>query len=135
MSVNEIIALSGRASLRIDLNTDRYSGAAFNYFPGNWKGWGWISGSIYNPDSEPVRLTCKINDHRHDISGYRYEDRFNRSLFIKPGWNHIQVPMEDVENAPIDRKMDLEHITEFNLFAISLPAPRTLYLDNLTLGP
>jgi hypothetical protein len=54
---------------------------------------------------------------------------------MKSGWNRIQVPMKDVENAPIGRKMELKHITEFNLFAISLPAPRTLYLDNLTLEP
>lgn len=135
LSVDETIAFSGRASLRIDLNTDQYSGPALHYFPGNWQGWRCISFSIYNPDREPVRLTCKINDHRHDISGYRYEDRFNRSLIIKSGWNSIQIPMQDVENAPMDRKMDLKHITEFNLFTISLPAPRILYLDNLTLEP
>jgi hypothetical protein len=54
---------------------------------------------------------------------------------MKSLWNRIQIPMQDVENAPIDRKMDLKHITEFNLFAVSLPAPRTIYLDNLTLEP
>jgi hypothetical protein len=43
--------------------------------------------------------------------------------------------MRDVENAPIDRKMDLKHITEFNLFAVSLPVPRTIFLDSLMLEP
>ena len=55
-------AHSGRASLRVDLNTDLYSGPALRYFPGNWQGWKRISFNIYNPDTEPIRLVCKIND-------------------------------------------------------------------------
>jgi hypothetical protein len=135
LSVDETIAHSGRASLRIDLNTDRYSGPALHYFPGNWQGWGRISFSIYNPDTEPIHLTCKINDRRHDVSGYRYEDRFNRTVVIKSGWNRISVSMRDVEHSPHDRKMDLKHITEFNLFTVSLPVPRTIFLDSLMLEP
>jgi hypothetical protein len=135
LSVDETIAHSGRASLRVDLNTDLYSGPALRYFPGNWQGWKRISFNIYNPDTEPIRLVCKINDRRHDVSGYRYEDRFNRSILIKSGWNRIPVSMRDVENAPIDRKMDLTHLTEFNLFAVSLPVPRTIFLDSLMLEP
>jgi hypothetical protein len=88
---------------------------------------------VFNPDTEPVRLTCKIHDHRHDVSGYRYHDRFNRSYLIQEGWNRIRVPLKDVEDAPSGRKMDLKQITGFHLFAVSLPAPRTLYLDTLTL--
>jgi hypothetical protein len=135
LSVDATIAHSGRMSLRVDLTTDQYSGPALRYFPGNWQGWERISFSLFNPDPEPIRLVCKINDRHHDVSGYRYEDRFNRSMVIKSGWNRIPVSMRDVENAPMDRKMDLKHITEFNLFAVSLPAPRTIFLDNLMLEP
>ena len=135
LSIDNAIVRHGQASLRIDLTTARYSGAALNYFPGDWRGWHAIAFSIYNPDPEPLRLTCKINDRRHDISGYRYTDRFNRSLVIAPGWHRVRIPLAEVANAPLGRRMDLGRITEFNLFTVDLTAQRTIYLDDLALEP
>jgi hypothetical protein len=88
---------------------------------------------IFNPDAEPIRLVCKINDHLHDVSGYRYSDRFNRSIDVGSGWQRVRIALDDVRQSPRKREMDLGRITEFNLFAVSLPHPRTIYLDRLTL--
>lgn len=137
IAIDHAIASSGRASLRIDLNTAQYSGAALYDFPGDWRGWAWIAFSIFNPNREPIRLTCKINDHQHDIAGYRYEDRFNRAYVIASGWHRIRIALADVADAPAGRKMDLSQITEFNLFAVRLAHPRTISLDRVSLenGP
>lgn len=134
LTIDHTHAWSGRAALRIDLGTDLYSGAALNYFPGNWLGWGHLTCHLYNPDATPIRLTFKITDRHHDVSGYRFEDRFNRSQDILPGWNRITIDLSDVVSAPDDREMDLTRITAFQLFSIRLPAPRTLYLDHLMLN-
>lgn len=133
LSIDGHIFVSGRQSLRIDLNTAKYSGAVLNYGPGDWRGWCWIAFSIFNPDAQPIRLVCKINDRRHDITGYRYADRFNRRIDISPGWHRVRIPLDDVRRAPADREMDLGRITEFNLFAVRLPHPRTIYMDRLSL--
>ena len=134
LTIDHAHVWSGRAALRIELGTDLYSGAALNYFPGNWLGWGHLTCHLYNPDATPIRMTFKITDHHHDVTGYRLEDRFNRSRDILPGWNHIKIDLADVMSAPEDREMDLTRITAFQLFSIRLPAPRTLYLDHLTLN-
>ncbi|BBO84274.1 hypothetical protein DSCO28_48400 [Desulfosarcina ovata subsp. sediminis] len=133
LSIDHSIAVSGRASLCIDLNTTRYSGASLNYFPGDWRGWQWIAFSVYNPDPQPIRLVCKINDHQHDISGCRYADRFNRTFEMHSGWNRIRIPLEAVATAPQGRRMDLSRISEFNLFAVELPQSRQIFLDWLAL--
>lgn len=133
LSIDHTIAASGRASLCIDLNTAQYSGANLNYFPGDWRGWRWIAFCVYNPGPRPIRLVCKINDQRHDVSGYRYADRFNQTCEVYPGWNRIRIPLEAVASAPQGRRMDLSRITDFNLFAVKLPEPRRVYLDRIVL--
>jgi VanZ family protein len=133
LSIDHHIVANGRRALRIDLNTDQYSGVALHYGLGDWRGWDWITFSIFNPDAEPIRLVCKINDHLHDVSGYRYSDRFNRSIDVGSGWQRVRIALDDVRQSPRKREMDLGRITEFNLFAVSLPHPRTIYLDRLTL--
>lgn len=135
LTIDHTHVWAGRSALRIDLGTDLYSGAALDYFPGNWIGWGQLTCHIFNPDTAPIRLTFKINDHHHDMTGYRFEDRFNRSRDILPGWNHIKIDLADVVSAPKDREMDLTCITVFQLFSISLPESRTIYLDHLMLEP
>lgn len=133
LSIDGHHSVSGRCALQADLSTARYSGAALHYFPGDWRGWRWLTFSVFNPDPEPIRLVCKINDHLHDISGYRFNDRFNRRVAIDPGWQRVRIDLADVRRAPADREMDLARVTEFNLFAVSLTHQRTIYLDRLVL--
>jgi len=133
LGIDDTIVRTGRSSLKVGLSTDQYSGPSLVYFPGDWQKWEWVSFGIFNPDVEPLQLTCKITDHLHDVSGYLYEDRFNRSFAVNQGWNQIRFSMKEVENAPNDRKLDLKQISSFSLFAIRLQTPRIIYLDSLKL--
>lgn len=135
MQINHTHVHSGNGSLRIKLSTRKYSGVALRYFPGNWQGWRHLTFSLYNPDTDPIRLTVKITDHHHDTTGHRHNDRFNRTLVIFPGWNAVDIDLDDVVSAPLNRQMDLSHITCFQLFSSSLPRPRSVYLDDLMLSP
>lgn len=135
LTIDRSIARSGRASLKLALTTAEYSGAEIEYFPTNWRNYRSIAFNIYNPHTIPLQIVCKIRDRHHDISGYRFNDRFNRSYLVPYGWNRIEIAMADVEMAPLERKMDLNRITGFQIFTVSLPEPRTLYLDHLRLEP
>lgn len=135
LTIDDTIAQSGRASLKMGLTTEKYSGAELEYFPGNWRNYHAVAFSIYNPDKRPVKIVCKIRDHHHDISGYRYNDRFNRSYSIPHGWNRIEIAMADIETAPLNRRMDLARVTGIQVFTVSLPERRTLFLDHLLLKP
>lgn len=124
----------GKASLKVELNTSLYSGVGLKYFPGNWQNYEELQLSIFNPDKEPIQLTCRINDRRHTRGIERYEDRFNKKFSISSGWNLIRIPLSQVANAPLKRKMTLTQIQGLGIFAIRLPKPRTVYIDDVRLA-
>ena len=80
-------------------------------------------------------LTCRVNDTGHERRGNRYEDRFNRTYRLNPGWQTIAIPLEEIRGAPKERPMQMEAIDNVMLFAIRLPRPRTIYIDNVRLVP
>lgn len=121
--------------LKIELQTTKYSGVSLRHFRRDWRRYHGFSFKLYNPDDLPLTLVCRINDSRHNRDGYRLRDRFNRRLTIPPGWSHIQVPMEEIAGALEKRRMDMDDVLQVGLFTIDLPAPRTLYLDDMRLIP
>ncbi len=84
-TIDHKIHFHGGASLKVIMNTSKYSGVALKYFPGNWQGCDQLQLSIYNPDPKPIQLTCRIHDRRHTRGPQRYEDRFNRRFCISTG--------------------------------------------------
>jgi hypothetical protein len=120
--------------MKILLTTDEYSGASLRYFDGDWASARTLQISLYNPDSDPLRITCRIHDRKHNDDGMEYEDRFNRSYLLMPGWSQIEIDLDEVEKSPANRKMDMKRIQGVMLFAVSLPEPRVLYLDEMRLG-
>ena len=123
----------GKASLKVELNTSLYSGVGLKYFPENWQHYNELQLSIFNPDSEPIKLTCRIHDRQHTRGPQLYEDRFNRKFSVSSGWNLIKIQLKEIENAPGKRKMTLNQIQGLGIFAISLSKPRTVYVDYVRL--
>lgn len=121
--------------LKIDFQTTLYSGVALNHFPRDWRGYRYFAFDTHNPEPVPLEVVCRINDRRHSREGHRYSDRFNRSLTLAPGWTRIRLPLEAIATALEGRRMDLDEVLQMGIFTISLPAPRTLYLDNMQLTP
>ena len=124
---------AGRRSLRVDLGTDTYSGVSLAEFPGDWARQRSLAFSVFNPDPDPLELVCKVNDREHRRRGYPYRDRFNRRLTVSPGWNDFEIPLEEIRAAPEDREMDLTRVVTLQWFAVRLPAPRAIYLDQVEL--
>lgn len=132
-STDNKIQSHGKESLKVILNTSLYSGVGLKYFPGNWMNFKELQLSIFNPDSEPIQLTCRIHDRQHSRGIQLYEDRFNKSFSISSGWNLIRIQLKEIENAPHKRKMTLNKIIGLGVFAVSLPKPRTVYIDYVRL--
>ena len=133
LSVETIAAISAGKLLKLSLTTDQYSGASLSYFDGNWASARTLKISLYNPDTDPVPITCRIHDRQHADGDEEYEDRFNRSFLLTPGWNHLEINLDEVEESPAGRNMDMSRIRGLGLFVMSLPAPRILYLDEVRL--
>jgi hypothetical protein len=133
LSIDRQIKAQGQASLKIEMDTKEYSGAALHYCPRDWRGHTRLQFRVFNPSLEPLQMTCTVTDFKHNRDGYQYDDRFNQRLTIKPGWNRFVIAMQQIEDAPRGRRLNLQEINGFGIFATRLPAPRTIYLDDLRL--
>jgi hypothetical protein len=134
LSVETIPNISKGRILKLSLTTDKYSGVSLKYFDGEWASFNTLDISLYNPDADPLKVTCRIHDFQHADGNEEYEDRFNRSFLLMRGWNHIKIDLNQVKESPANRRMDMNRILGFGLFATSLPAPRIIYLDNVRLS-
>ncbi len=120
-------------SLRIELGTERFSGVSLNRLPADWRRFDTLSVSLFNPGSEPLPLTLRINDLKHERGDNAYADRYNTSLLLQPGPNRFELPLSEVAGAPRQRAMDMGRIHRVMLFAVNLPEPRVVYLQDLRL--
>ena len=135
LSVQAVPSISRGKLLELSLTTDRYSGVALRHFDGDWTSFSTLKFSLYNPDADSLMITCRIHDLPHVDGNEEYEDRFNGSYHLMQGWNHIEINLNEVEESPANRHMDMSRIKGFGLFVTSLHAHRMIYLDNVRLSP
>nr|WP_321465573.1 hypothetical protein [uncultured Desulfobulbus sp.] len=124
----------GGKAMRVHLSTAKYSGTTLFYFPQNWSGYNTLHLSVYNPQPAEFLLNLRINDLEHKEYGSRYADRFNSRYLLHPGWNDLEANLDQVRNAPKDRKMDMEHITGFGLFVVQQQKPLDIIIDHIFLA-
>ena len=132
-SVDYSAARHGKASLRVEMDTSLYSGIALVHFPRDWRGYRTLSLEALNPSPQEIDIICRIHDLRHEEGVQRYEDRYNKTLHLRSGWNHFRINLEEVARAPAGRTLDLGTIRVVGIFATRLPTPRTIFLDHIRL--
>ncbi len=135
LSVVSVPAVSQERLLQLALTADRYSGIALKYFDGNWTAFRTLKISIYNPDINPLQITCRIHDLWHEDGNEEYEDRYNRSFPLVQGWNLIEIDLAEVKQSPADRNMDMSRIRGLGIFVVSQTESKVLYLDTVRLFP
>ena len=131
--IDDRIVSAGEHAMRVLLGTAFYSGVSLEYFPGDWSGFSQFQCSIYNPDMNPLSITCRIHDLAHIQGVQHFEDRYNRSFELVQGWNTIRIDLEAVKKAPASRNMDMGQIRGVGIFATRLPQPRVIYIDDVRL--
>lgn len=117
--------------LKIYLTTSLYSGTGLKYLPADWSEYEAVNLKFYQPSPEPLRLTIRIHDDRHNNA---YSDRFNKNFSLTKGWTTITIPLNQVRDALALRKMDLKAIRDISFFVVKLTKPRTLYLEEVYLA-
>ncbi len=133
MAIKHIPSIADDHIMAIALSTAHYSGVELRYFPGDWRKYKTLELSIYNPQTQPLSITCRIHDLQHTQGAERYSDRYNHGFLLLAGWNKIDINLNDVAFAPQHRKMNLGQIRNLGIFVISLPHPRIIFLDNVKL--
>lgn len=133
LSVESLSSISAGKLLKLSLTTDKYSGASLRYFDGNWSSAHTLKISIYNPDKNSLQLSCRIHDQQHTEGSQEYEDRYNRRFLLLPGWNQLEIDLDEVEGSPSGRNMDMSRVRNVGLFTGALPEPRIIYIDEVRL--
>lgn len=126
-------ASHGDYSLRVGIGQEKYSGIALNTFLGDWRGYKVLALDIFNPDEDALPLIIRVHDKTHDLTNSAYNNRFNRRFVIEPGWNRLQIPLQEVRLAPAGRSMHLGEIRALGIFTVWSQRDRVIYIDNLRL--
>lgn len=124
---------SGNNALQVEYLRGRYPNISLEHFMRNWSGYQQLSFSVYNPEPAILNFTLKIDDYQHVKNGRRFTDRLNKKIQLQQGWNHINIPVEEIRQAPRQRSMDISQINTVSLFTDKLEKPVTIYLDNMRL--
>jgi len=125
---------SGNYSLKVNVAKYRYRGIGFNYFYRDWSTYKTFNISIYNTLRNSVEFDIKIYDEVHNNSSKKYDDRFNRTFLIHPGWNDLQIKIVDIQNGPKNRVMNLTKIKKVTIFPLKKQKPFFIYIDDVYLN-
>lgn len=120
-------------ALKVLLTTDLYSGVGLKHAPANWQGYSFLRLRLYNPAEDELLITCRIHDKQHTQGDQVYSDRFNRRIRLSPGWNTVQISLQDIIDAPASRKMDITRINGLGIFSTRLQQVRSLFISEIKL--
>lgn len=81
----------------------------------DWRGYESLQVSIYSDQSKDLPLVLRVHDQRHNR---KFDDRYNRRLLIRPGYNRFSLPLSEIALAPKTRRMDLGAISDVTIFAL-----------------
>ncbi|MEW8264975.1 MAG: VanZ family protein [Candidatus Thiodiazotropha sp.] len=106
--------LGVKSCLYVSLQEGRWPGVSLFEPSPNWGGYRVLALTLYSDRADELTLTLRINDRNHNKQP---EDRYSRRFTLHPGINRISVPLDEVEDAPEGRSMDLSAISKLMLFA------------------
>lgn len=121
---------AGERALRVHFLGEQWPSVELAELVPNWRRYRRLSLEIINPQSAEIVLSVRIDDRQHNK---RFEDRYNGRFVLPPSARTvIRIPLEEIEAAPRDRKLDLEHIARLLLFKDASPG-ETIYVVGVRL--
>lgn len=121
-------AHSGQFALEIKTTPFQFSGAELRLESMDWSDYKALS--FYVRAEEPFSLQLRIDDWG-DCSGF--DSRFNLAVDLSAGWNHVEVPLSAIENAPAKRKLNIRQLRRMLMFREASQTVWTFVLDDLKL--
>jgi len=115
---------------RVRFEPTEYPGISIVEPVSDWTEYDRLVVALYSNNDHMISVTVRIHDVVHNQS---HSDRYNISLAVEPGMNMYKILLKDVEQAPLNRAMDMTAIAGLTLFANSLDKPVTLGISNIRL--
>lgn len=114
----QIIPINKQAKgLSVVFDNIRFSGVGFEEFEPDWSQFKTLKLEFINPEKYTQLITLRIHDDIHHQSGNAYSDRFNQRYKIMAGNNAIQIKLDTIKNAPMQRKMNLSNVKNIKFFS------------------
>lgn len=130
---SNLVVREGKYAMQVNFLPGKYPDITLQHFPRDWSGYKVLSFSVFNAQSYPLEVNLKIYDKDHILNGYAFEDRFNKELELKAGWNDFKFDLEEILNSPENRRMDVHNIKSLSIFLDHARMPVVLFLDGLML--
>lgn len=99
----------------------------------DWSGYDHLVIDLENLNSDELRLTIRIHDELHLRGDQPYEDRFNRRLEFEVGREPIRIAVADIESAPAERRLDIQHIDGVVIFGTENQAGSRFIIHDIRL--
>lgn len=128
-SLSDEHATHGENSLKIEFYPSAFPGFNPKLDRSDWRGYHAVEFDIFNPASETVAISLKIDDRPGPPAP---AERFNRELQLVPGPNHIRIKLDEVKTGS-GRHLDQSRIAKVFLVHENLSQPMVLYLDRFRL--
>lgn len=125
--------MSGDTSLKVIFLPGRYPTISLQYLEADWSNYEKLVFSVFNPNHYDLKFELKLVDKKHRLNGGHYNDRFNKNITFKYGWNIFEVSINSIMNGPKQRLMNIDKISSFSLFTDNLKIPTILYIDSIHL--
>jgi hypothetical protein len=133
-TIDHNIKRQGDASLKIIPKETQRTRATLLYLGRNWNGYRVFEFDVYNPLQSQIRLMLGVHDEIYYRDGWKGEDRYLRSFRLTHGWNHIQIPLEEIRTAPKDHPMMMSNIREITIWAWQNKRSTVIYIDEIKLS-
>jgi len=121
----------GIKSLRMELYPSDYPGITTKFLTHDWSKYKTFSFDIYNPGYENASISVRMDDKKDYPS---YNDRYNKTFILKPGLNHLSIPLNALITSGTLRSLDLKQIHRFLIFMKHPQKKFVLYIDYIHLA-
>lgn len=115
------------------LASRKYNPVTLKHFSKNWSGFKSLEINVELDSKRPIELCVRITDIQHDISDQKYDDRYQQCFKLSTKNNTFMIPIGDIQNAPLKRQLDINHISEVTLFSRNLTINRNIYIHSIEL--
>lgn len=122
-------ASEGEQSLRVVGGAGDWAGVNYAAGDKDWTPFRALTLDVFNP-RDPFRLFVRVNDNGE---GRTLADRFERGFELTHGWNHLRIPMLEIERGPQSRRLNLKSIRRLAIFTGDGEPQRFWFLDRVHL--
>lgn len=127
----------GEFSGKFYFNSDAYRGFGLFRIARDWSAYTQLSIDLLNPTTHNLNVSLRIEDV-FIRKRWQYNNAFNKDLQLRPGWQTFRVTLNDIENGPENRKLDLKNIysiriTPQNMETLNNNNEIAIFVDNIKL--